>query len=221
MEVNYLIVFTAGFLGGFGHCIGMCGPIVASYAFHDSSSPYPRKIIAHLIYNSGRITTYVFIGALMGLTGSFINIVGRISGFQDIIAGIAGLFMIIMGLNITGISGMISWLEKHNNIFLRTARQLLGEESIWRYLLLGALFGFLPCGLSYSAFIAAAGTGDLFSGILITFFFGIGTLPALLFFGIAASYISSTIKGILYKTAGITVTIMGILYLMKAFKIHG
>lgn len=162
MEAGYIAAFTTGLLGGFGHCIGMCGPIVASYTFHNPSPPVAGRLLPHILYNSGRITTYTLIGALTGLTGSFINVAGRISGFQNIVAIAAGLLMIFMGISISGITGGTAWLERHNSLILRAGKGLLHKRSVWRYYPLGILFGFIPCGLSYTAFTAAAGTGSLF-----------------------------------------------------------
>ncbi|MBI5098325.1 MAG: sulfite exporter TauE/SafE family protein [Nitrospirae bacterium] len=218
MELGYTLAFTTGLLGGFGHCIGMCGPLVASYTIRSSPSlPYRSSIInnllPHLFYNIGRITTYMFIGAVMGLAGSFVNVAGRISGFQNTVAIIAGLLMILMGLSISGIAGGMAWLERHNNLILKFAKNILQGESLWQYYPLGALFGFLPCGLSYTLFMAAAGTGSMLSGMLTTFFFGIGTLPALLLFGLVAGYLSHKLRGLLYKLSGIIIILMGIYFL--------
>jgi sulfite exporter TauE/SafE len=222
MDTGYLAAFITGLLGGFGHCIGMCGPIVASYTLSDiSSSASIRRLFTHIFYNTGRITTYMFIGALMGLTGSFVNTAGEISGIQNMVAIIAGLIMIVMGLSISGVIGNMSWLESHNSLLMRAGKELLHEKSIWRYYPLGAIFGFLPCGLSYTAFMAAAGTGSLLSGMLLMLCFGLGTFPALILFGMAASYISIKLRGLMYRTAGIVVVVMGVYFLLKGVKYAG
>lgn len=220
MELSYTLAFTTGFIGGFGHCIGMCGPLITAYTFHESSAGYypsiVKKFLPHFFYNTGRVTTYMFIGAVMGLTGSFVNTAGSMAGFQNIVAVAAGLIMIIMGISISGIFGVTSWLEKHNSFILRTGNSLLHGETSWLYYPLGALFGFLPCGLSYTVFMAAAGTGGLLSGMLTALFFGIGTLPALLLFGFTAGYLSASVRGLLYKLSGIIIILMGGYYLLKS-----
>jgi len=225
MEAEYALAFTTGILGGFGHCIGMCGPLIAAYTFSGASSAVNQPIIInrllpHLFYNAGRITTYMFIGAMMGLAGSFVNVAGRISGFQNIVMIIAGAIMIFMGLNISGITGGMTRLERHNNLILKMGKNILEGESLSRYYPLGALFGFLPCGLSYTVFMAASATGDFLSGMFTMFFFGIGTLPSLLLFGFAASSISSRLRGILYKAAGVIVIVMGCWFLFKGIKLY-
>ncbi|MBI5741683.1 MAG: sulfite exporter TauE/SafE family protein [Nitrospirae bacterium] len=220
MELSYTLAFTTGFLGGFGHCIGMCGPIITAYTFHSTPAgfyPSPvRNVLPHLFYNTGRITTYMFAGAVMGLTGSFVNTAGRLTGFQNSVALIAGLLMLIMGIRISGITGGITWLEKRNGLIIRAGKGLAGGETLWMYYPLGALFGFLPCGLSYSAFLAAAGSGSMLSGMLTTFFFGLGTLPALLLFGLAAGYLSNKLKGLLYRLSGVIVILTGGYFIVRA-----
>lgn len=222
METNYLLALTTGLLGGFGHCIGMCGPLVASYTLHDNagrnvSSAY--SFVPHLLYNIGRITTYTFIGALMGFTGSFVNIAGKFAGFQNAVSVIAGVVMIIMGLGVAGILRSAAYIEKHNGFILRAVKVVLEGESVWRYYPLGILLGFLPCGLSYSAFIAAAGTGSLPQGLLFAFIFGLGTAPALLLFGLIINYLSAKVRGWVYKTGGLVIIGMGLYFIRRGLGI--
>jgi len=217
MEAGYLAAFTTGLLGGFGHCTGMCGPIVASYTLYSTASLFDRLLSA-VLYNAGRITTYMFIGALMGLTGSFVNVAGSMAGFQGIVAVVAGLFMIIMGLNISGFMGHALSLEGHSGIIFKAGAYVMMEKSRWRYFPLGALFGFIPCGLSYSVFIASAGTGDFLSGMFVSLLFGLGTVPSLLLVSAASAYIGGALRGFLYKTAGGILVIMGILFLVRGIR---
>lgn len=221
MDISYSLAFTTGFLGGFGHCIGMCGPLVTSYTFHEGRFGGSRiSLSPHLLYNAGRITTYVFIGSLMGLTGSFANTLGRFSGIQDIMTIIAGCIMILMGLGITGILGGMNFMERHNNIILKAVKMVLEGTSLWRYYPLGLLLGLLPCGLSYSIFIASAGTGNLFSGMMIAFSFGLGTVPALLLFGVIITYLSNRIRGLVYRAGGIVIMLMGIYFILRGVGLH-
>jgi sulfite exporter TauE/SafE len=219
MEAGYLAAFTTGLIGGFGHCAGMCGPIIISYTLQDTSSLFER-LLSGVLYNAGRITTYMFIGALMGLTGSFVNIAGKMAGFQEIIAIMAGLFMIFMGLSISGLTGNAAWLEGRSGGIFKAGAYIMMEKTRWRYFPLGALFGFIPCGLSYSIFIASAGTGRFLSGMLVSLLFGLGTLPSLLLVGAAAAYVGSKLRGLLYRVAGGIVIITGILFFVKGIKLY-
>jgi len=220
--MGYLLALTTGILGGFGHCIGMCGPLVVSYALVHAAPPQPIfiRIAPHVLYNLGRITTYAFIGGIMGLSGSFVNIAGRLAGIQNVVAIAAGVMMIFMGLSIAGIGGTTAWIEKHNLSVLRTAQSVHASSSILRYYPLGLLLGLLPCGLSYTVFIASAGTGGLLPGTLTALLFGLGTLPALLAFGAVMSSLSAFLRGRIYRTSGVIVMIMGIYFLFRGIKLY-
>lgn len=224
MESGYVLALFTGILGGFGHCIGMCGPLVASYTLAtpaSSAQPWFSRISPHVLYNLGRITTYAAIGGIMGLSGSFVNVAGRIAGFQNIVAVAAGAMMIVMGLNITGVKGNMGWIEKHNLPVLRAAQKMLGSSSILRYYPLGLLLGLLPCGLSYTVFIASAGTGGLLPGMLTSLIFGLGTLPAILLFGVVITFISPKLRGRIYRTGGVLVMVMGAYYIYRGLRLYG
>jgi sulfite exporter TauE/SafE len=222
VETGYLLALVTGVLGGFGHCIGMCGPLVASYALVRATRPQPifLRMAPHLLYNMGRITTYGLIGGIMGLSGSFVNVAGRLAGIQNVVAVVAGVMMIFMGLSIAGIAGTTAWIEKHNLSVLRTSQRVLASSSTLRYYPLGLLLGLLPCGLSYTVFIASAGTGGLLPGMLTALLFGLGTLPALLAFGAVMSSLSAALRGRIYRTSGVIVMIMGIYFLFRGLRLY-
>ena len=62
----YLIFLTTGFTVGFGHCIGMCGPLVVSLSLNLKGK---HLLLPHLLYNTGRVITYTVLGGIMGATG--------------------------------------------------------------------------------------------------------------------------------------------------------
>jgi hypothetical protein len=221
MVTGYVLAFTTGLLGGFGHCIGMCGPLVTSYTLYekDTFSRFP-PFLPHLLYNAGRIITYVFVGALMGISGSFVNTAGKLSGVQNIVGILAGVFMIMMGLGISGVSKKIRVMEMHNRVILGMMKDVRESNSSWRYFPLGLLLGFLPCGLSYSVFIGAAATGSMPAAMFFVLCFGLGTIPALLLLGLVMTYLNTRIRGWIYRTSGVLVIITGIYFLIRSLISH-
>jgi hypothetical protein len=201
----------------------MCGPLVASYTLAvpaNNAQPVIVTLVPHLLYNMGRITTYGLIGALMGLSGSFVNVTGRLAGIQNVVAVAAGVMMLLMGLGISGIWGNAAWIERHNNTVLRLAQRTRASRSPLRYYPLGLFLGLLPCGLSYTVFIASAGTGGLLPGMVTALLFGLGTLPALLLFGTIISSVSAALRGAIYRASGIVVIIMGIYFLYRGIRTY-
>jgi sulfite exporter TauE/SafE len=223
MNTGYFLAFTTGLIGGFGHCIGMCGPLVASTALHSTVSgraSFGDRFVPQALYNIGRITTYGAVGAVMGLAGSFVNIAARMAGIQNGVMIAAGIMMVVMGLGILGVAGGTAWLEQHNSLVLDAAKKIFPSRSPWKYYPLGLVLGLLPCGLSYTVFIAAAGTGTPLAGMFTTLCFGAGTVPALALFGAMVSYFGSRIHSRMQKAGGVTVIIMGLYYVLKGIKLY-
>lgn len=219
METGYLLSLTTGLLGGFGHCMGMCGPLVTSCAFPSASQrPASGLLAGQLIFHAGRITTYSCIGGMAGLTGSFLNSAGRLAGVQNMVPILAGLFMLWMGLGIVGITRSVALLEGRSGPVLRGVRAILGGRSIWHFYPVGLLLGFLPCGLSYSVFIGAAGTGGLLQGLLFSLLFGLGTIPALLLVSSLAAVAGQQLRGRLYRAGGLAIIALGLLYIFRGVR---
>jgi hypothetical protein len=95
IDALYLVFFTTGFTVGFGHCIGMCGPIVASFSLNLEAK---NSFLAHGLYNAGRILTYAVLGGVMGAVGSFTAVSARLVGLQQAVLIAAGVLIMAMGL---------------------------------------------------------------------------------------------------------------------------
>jgi sulfite exporter TauE/SafE len=223
----YLLLFTSGFLGGFGHCIGMCGPIVATYCMAAKS----RGLLAHLLFNYGRVTTYAVLGGIMGVTGSFLTTVTHLQQFQKGIMIIAGLAIILMGLGLAGWLPL-GWvagrgdrtLSAPASFFVNKMGTLFsGNMPNGAFYPLGLATGLIPCGLVYTALITTARAameapspvmGGL-KGMLMMFLFGLGTLPALVLFAKIVNVISIKMRSRLYKLAAVVMIAMGIMFLVR------
>jgi hypothetical protein len=156
------MAFVTGLLGGFGHCIGMCGPLVGSFALATGALGPRHSLAGQLAYHGGRITTYALLGAVMGLTGSFVNVAGRLAGLQDVVAVLAGVLMILLGLGAAGVSGALKKLEARASArVVRIVRGLLSGGGPGRLYPTGLALGLLPCGLSWTMFLGAAATGSV------------------------------------------------------------
>lgn len=215
-------MFISGLLGGFGHCMGMCGPVVAAYALN----PNRKSYLPQLLYNLGRITTYSIIGGVMGLTGSFVGVINPVENFQHIIMAVVGVLMVIMGLVV---GGWIPLRMGNNKVGCTSAvgrmvKFVTETGSAGAFFPMGLILGFIPCGLSYTAFIAAAGAGvdagsraeGFLTGMSMLFLFGLGTLPALLLLGGILSVVGQNTRLKLYRASAITMVLAGALFLYRA-----
>lgn len=221
MVAEFYLALTTGLFGGFGHCIGMCGPIVAAYSLKDHSGALPSASFqwqTHLFYHAGRISTYAVVGAVMGLTGSFVNVAGKIAGIQNIVAIAAGTAMVALGLSMAGAWRGTAWIEHRNGTVLRFAHRLFTSSSRIRPYALGMVLGLLPCGLSYTIFIAAAGMGSAAAGMLTALFFGLGTLPALLSFGALVATLNAGLRSRIYRAGGVMIIIMGVVFIFRGLR---
>ncbi len=189
-------IFIIGFLGGV-HCVGMCGGL--SSAFVLQLPKHMKRWPMVLLLNIGRISSYVIIGALLGSIGHIGIGLDKTQWFQQSLFVFANIILIFMGLYLAGLSQGILKLEALGKPIWKYLNPLLGKllpiRSYSGSLIAGALWGWLPCGLVYSASSYSLMSGSAFQGALIMLAFGLGTLPNLLLIG----FIANTIKNFLQK----------------------
>ena len=187
----YLVVFAAGFAGSF-HCIGMCGGFAC--ALGRDSRGRCATMLRHLLYNSGRLTTYCFLGALAGALaqvictrqGATVTLLGgSLDAAERILAIVAGLLMIAMALQFFGVLQAFHRLALGfgSSTFAMSLRSLLTTRNRAAPLAFGVFNGFLPCPLVYAFAAEAASTGQALPGFLTMASFGLGTFPAMLMTG--------------------------------------
>jgi hypothetical protein len=210
------MAFVTGLLGSFGHCAAMCGPLVGSLALAAGPLGARRSLAGQLAYHAGRITTYGAVGAVMGLTGSFVNVAGRLAGVQRSVAIAAGILMILLGLGAAGLSSALKRLEARASAkVIALVRGLLQGGGPGRLYPTGLALGLLPCGLSWTVFLGAAGTGNLPEGLLLALAFGLGTTPALLLVGVAGTAMAGRSRGVLVRAGGVLVALLGVLFVLR------
>lgn len=222
MNIEFFAVFLIGFLGGFSHCIGMCGGIVLTYTLkvqENDPIEHPSKwqmIKPHLLYNGGRILTYTFLGELFGFIGSTLGIIFAIRDFQGGLQLFAGIIMLLMGVELAG------WIPSVSpdtfpglNAFKRLITSFFNRVNRRNIFGLGLILGFLPCGLVYAAGAKAAATQSMVGGMLTMLFFGLGTFPAMLVTGLTAHLISNKLRHRLYRIAALMVIILAVLTILR------
>jgi sulfite exporter TauE/SafE len=175
------------------HCVGMCGGIVGALTVglpRKVRSSLPRLFPYQLAYNVGRIAGYVSAGALMGWFGTLVVQAVPFQHAQRALYGLAAVFMILLGLYLSGWWLVLSRLERAGNALWQRVeplgRRLLPIRTPWRAVGLGLVWAWIPCGLVYSVLIWCIGAGSARQGAALMLAFGVGTLPNLLAMGMLA-----------------------------------
>ena len=213
--MDFITPLTIGLIGSF-HCIGMCGPIVVALPLkkHNLLS----KITGAILYNSGRVLTYSFIGILFGLLGRGISL----AGFQQWTSILLGIAMIISVLF------PFFFREKIiiGNLFSGFASRLIGrlkklftDRSYSSLLMIGILNGLLPCGLVYVAIAGAISSGTVITGALFMMLFGIGTIPLLLIATLASDAIGQRIRSKMQRVVPYFVFMLGVLFILRGMSL--
>jgi sulfite exporter TauE/SafE len=181
-DSGFLALFIVGLLGA-GHCAGMCGGIVSALSLQGPQGA--GAIPIHLAYNLGRILSYAAAGLLAGALG---QLAGGVLPLQRGLYLFASLMLVAMGIYLLGLTRSLAWLENRGQALWQRIQPLtvrfLPVRGVAQALPLGLLWGWLPCGLVYSALTTALASGSAGQGALLMLAFGLGTLPNLLLAGL-------------------------------------
>lgn len=202
--------FVFGLLGG-AHCIGMCGGIMSALAFAvPPSMRHPARMSGLLLgYNLGRITSYMLAGAVTAGLGTLLG--GLAGEVRLALQILAAAMLILMALYIADwwkgllrVEALGRRLWRHLEPF---GRRLMPVVRIPQAVALGAVWGWLPCGLVYSMLAWSLAVADPLRGALLMGAFGLGTLPALLATGFAARGLGNLIRHPATRTVAATLII--------------
>ncbi len=198
-DVSLLSAFLVGLLGGV-HCVGMCGGIVTALSLGLPPDDRAARWRYQLSYNAGRIISYSLAGGLFGGIGWLAS---NWSGIHQVQLGLqllAAFFMIALGLYLGGWWNGLTRIEQLGGAVWKRleplGRRFLPVRSGRQALLLGTIWGWLPCGLVYSVLVWAIAAGSPARGAELLLSFGLGTLPNLLLMGAAADKLAARVRDI-------------------------
>ena len=226
--LDLLLITTLGFLGSFGHCLGMCGPLTAAFSLsgQSASSTWQRQLTFNLLLNLGRVTSYALIGAAIGALGSVLIAGGQLAGIDSPLRrGLAiftGLLLIWLGLSninpkfLPRVPVLHPIAGRLHDRLSRTMMQLSESNQWWTPALLGMIWGLIPCGFLYAAQIKAAETGNLWMGAVTMLAFGLGTTPMMLGVGVSTALVSADRRSQLFRLGGWVSLTIGLLLLLRS-----
>lgn len=191
-------------LAGSVHCVGMCGGIAAATGARLGTAGGPAAMSRGVVFNVGRVLSYAALGGLVGaLAGAA---VGQFPVRPLVIALrlLAALLMLAMGVSLLSGRDLLSLERLGGRLWARLrplAGRALGLPGPLRFGALGLLWGFLPCGLVYSALALAAVAGSAAAGAATMVAFGAGTLPSMLAVTLAGTAMTRRFAGTRTRTA--------------------
>ena len=215
--------FLVGLLGGV-HCLGMCGGIIGSLnlSLDPEQRSRPARLLSfQLAYNCGRIFSYTLAGILIGAAGLLLMRWSLFQHAQQALLILSGLFMLLLGCYLGGWWMLLNRVETMGRLLWcriePLGRRLLPVKTPQQALLLGALWGWLPCGLVYSMLIHAAASGSPLNGALVMLAFALGTLPNLLLMGVLTGAAAHLLQARwLRQSSGLLVAGFGLWTLYRA-----
>ncbi|MCS7226572.1 MAG: sulfite exporter TauE/SafE family protein [Gloeomargarita sp. SKYB31] len=194
------LLFALGCLGSFGHCVGMCGPVVVAMALGQRGQPWPQRLRQQLALHLGRLTTYAAVGAVLGQAGSVLAAGGQLVGIGSAVR--QGVTVLVGLLLLLG-AGQPRWGLP------------LPQKWPQSPLGLGLLWGLIPCGFLYAAQLQAVASMAATKGALLMLAFGLGTVPVLLGLGLWLGQVSTQAGQRLNRWARLLTLLMGGLMLAR------
>jgi sulfite exporter TauE/SafE len=175
--------FIAGVSGSM-HCMVMCGGIASAFGMRARTlgGSAPLAFLHASVYQLGRLSSYALAGILCGWFGGAVQGMMELVHLTLLLRVFAGLLLIALGLQLMLRWRLLQPLEKLGATVWRQVSPLTQYtgQGLLQALALGALWGWLPCGLVYSMLLLGVLGGGALHGATIMLAFGLGTLPAML-----------------------------------------
>ena len=218
-SINYTAAFMLGLMGS-PHCLGMCGAISALSAA-SSSTKSPALILG---FQLGRISSYALIGAVGGGVAAWLGAEFMIVG--KMLRLLASVLLILVAVALAGWWRGGGVIERGGAKLWRHIQpltiKLLPADRLPKALALGVLWGFLPCGLIYSSLAWASTSGSAPQAAALMFFFGLGTLPAMLAVSAAQRSALAWLRSTVFRNAVAVLMILWAGYSASTlFRAHG
>ena len=213
-----MFLWTAFIVGlvGSAHCAGMCGPIALALPL--KSENWYTRAGGGLVYNSGRIITYMVLGAVFGLLGKGLHM----AGFQlwaSVVIGILMITMVVVPLIFRKLPSLGNVFEGYSVRLISVFRNMFHKGDTKSLFGIGLLNGILPCGLVYVAVAGAINTGDVVSAIAYMALFGAGTIPVMLAVSLAGTMISLKLRIFANKLSPYVIVLLGVLFILRGLSL--
>lgn len=216
MEIALIIsALSLGFASGF-HCIGMCGPIALSMGLTKKQAT--NYYLQNLTYQFGRIATYAFLGAILGILGQGFEMVG-VQQYLTIAVGILLIIMAMFSFGGKDFASKIPFLSQFLFKVKMNLGKLLQKADYKSRFSTGILNGFLPCGMVYMALTASLASGGILQGATFMALFGLGTLPFMFFVVLVANLMTTAFRIKILKFVPVMMIVLGGLFILRGMEV--
>lgn len=210
--LTWTMALLMGFTGSL-HCAGMCGPIVWIMPFQ-AYTGY-KKIIAISLYHFGRISVYACLAAIL-------------HSFRDLFDPKVQQYISVILGSLLLVTGILSFIPNHLvSVSLPWAGQVkkmlgnvIGKPGLSTLLIAGILNGLLPCGLVYMALSASLSAHTALQGVILMYFFGIGTLPMLISISLLKKKLVFLRSAHITKLVPMVVFCFGFLFILRGMNLN-
>lgn len=226
--VSYLLLGLATSL----HCVAMCGGLVLTYAVRDEGEGgLIRRLAPHLAYQGSKIASYAVVALALGGLAAAVGGLSVIEGARAWILLAAGVYLVLLGLSMTG------WFAPLRKLSPRPPRFLVrllranrgrarsnrgsGTADVTTPVVFGLLTGLMPCAPLIAAQIGAMSSGSPLQGAALMTAFGIGTAPLLIVFGLASGFASRALRQRMQYVAVAAVMVFGLVIVDRGLMLVG
>ena len=215
-EFSYMLAFMTGLLGS-GHCLGMCGGLVSGFFMKLGA----KGVWPYLAYHMARVGIYGVVGLIAAGIGAVLVATGEFGRLQGVLQIVAGIVVILLGLDLLGVSPFrnrlgfapIAWLRKQFMLAVQ-------KGPVVGALIGGAINGLMPCSMTMAMAVKATTAPSVLEGGLLMLAFGAGTLPSMLSASFLFGKLGPKLRGWLLKGAALFVIALGISTLWQGIRYY-
>lgn len=219
-NMGYGMMFVIGLITSV-HCVAMCGGINLSQCIPQNGTIKEGSRFSSLrpafLYNLGRVISYTIVGFIVGALGSAITFSNTAQGGLKLVAGV---FMVIMGINMLGI---FPWLRRLNPRMPKIFANKINAEKVKsrNSFIVGMLNGLMPCGPLQAMQIYALSTGSPIAGALSMFLFSLGTVPLMFGLGVLSTVLSKKFTKKVMTVGAVFVVVLGLSMFSQGWSLAG
>lgn len=217
---HHLWIGFAGGLLAFAHCLGMCG----GFVLHLSQEKDRKKMLtSQLLWQAGKLTTYMFLGAVAGFAGGFLQLVFLDQrNLQNLLSYGAGAVIVIMGLSLLGLLPVRAGGPGNSAVtnLAGFCRSFFTASSPGAALYLGMATGLLPCPIIIAFLAYSLSSGSVLNGMATMGALSLGTMLPLLLLGGLTRLTRLHLRSWAPKAGGMILIILGLSTALRGTAIY-